>query len=835
MATSNTITQIDFSGGMSALWDPTKTAPNQYRIGINCRARKNGIEGSFKPTKIPTPNLIHQAIFSADDKLVLIAGGQAYVLTNGVMNRVESFSALSTTADVVYHEAVPAPTNFFVNDTYASSVSTTPECIVLQDGENVPRLLLSNLASQLAGVYANWSYGNPAYVPIGKQMAFSGNKLFVVSTDGKKIYQSVSGRPLDFVLNIRNGKKGGDADTTYLAVSAAKLKAIVGTQEGGVLGFTGYRAYTLTPQDAVRTIFGEPYMRPAELFPVGAVNNTSFTRSNGETLFISSRGINKFNETQQVKWQSNISPFGAPIVDFIVRPITRVACASLDDYTFFALSTVFGDGVLVYDNQLQAFVGIDLVGAVKEFAYVEDNGTPRLYYITYTNELYEYNLFSGETSDYAVYFGEYNSGDALTRMRPTSVECVFGNVENAGVATVEMFIDKRASKIVTKDVAVENSDKSQRGFKTVPYSLPLEGNTDVVSNTFDFCGEPYGYALGVFIHCTARARLVSMSLRGDTVENTAVEGRITEESDEVFIAFGSARADLFTSGESYAATEVGKRYYYYADGAGTLMNGEKEFSPELPLNTLVFNAASNVTYFANSGNLIDYSTVETILNLEPNARVIFLGDAGYKDSFGHFRAMGDKNGNLLYALAGDADRKDDATTADFCTKLGFPAYHCLETTHVRFFFCSFDLNETQSVIDADGELVSTPPEMLETGLYAQRIAQTIANGESKVNIVCFHFPAYSSILSPGYAALRWNFKRMGVHGVLSAAALGYERNYLNGVHYVNAGTGDKANIQKGTGDIATAGALILSARRGFVSGEFRGIDGIARDRFSITR
>jgi len=47
------------------------------------------------------------------------------------------------------------------------------------------------------------------YVPVGKQMLWHDGILYVVSPNGKQIFRSVTGRPLDFMVNIT---PSGDKD-----------------------------------------------------------------------------------------------------------------------------------------------------------------------------------------------------------------------------------------------------------------------------------------------------------------------------------------------------------------------------------------------------------------------------------------------------------------------------------------------------------------------------------------------------------------------------------------------------------------------------------------------
>ena len=129
----------------------------------------------------------------------------------------------------IFVQAVPASTqNFLRKETNVAgasleldmenTVQRTVAAIIVQDGINQPKIIEisgGKATDRVSKTYAEWidgTYTSREYIPIGKQMAFFNNKLFVVSTDGTEIYHSVSGRPMDFVVAITlfiGPKQGG--------------------------------------------------------------------------------------------------------------------------------------------------------------------------------------------------------------------------------------------------------------------------------------------------------------------------------------------------------------------------------------------------------------------------------------------------------------------------------------------------------------------------------------------------------------------------------------------------------------------------------------------------
>ena len=105
---------------------------------------------------------------------------------------------------------------------------------MVQDGINQPWLIQLNeliniLTARKLNTYNQWSNvssgaNSREYVPIGKQMMYLNSILFIVAPNGRSIYRSVSGRPLDFMVNIDvDGKKvpseiiGGAASVSFAA------------------------------------------------------------------------------------------------------------------------------------------------------------------------------------------------------------------------------------------------------------------------------------------------------------------------------------------------------------------------------------------------------------------------------------------------------------------------------------------------------------------------------------------------------------------------------------------------------------------------------------------
>lgn len=804
------LTQTDFTGGMTAAADSAKTPANAYRILLNGRVRRNAITGAFAPVRIETPNVVHQAVFASDDQLILVAGGEIYKLEDAdKISKIPNSLLLSQTADVVYHVDTPAATNQLVGlddaAVYASESTTTPECTILQDGLSQPALFFSQGVARRAQTYAEWTPALREYVPIGKQMCHSGKVTYIVSQDGRKIYRSVSGRPTDFVININNaGAKRGDAETTYTAVSAAKTKALVAGQNGGFLAFTGAYAYAGTPDSSLRLIFGELQIRPQELFPIGAIGQNSFTMARGMSVFVSPQGIQSFDQVLQLQQESNNTPFGAQIVDYIIRPITYAATATADDYTFFGLETIFGDGVLVYDNQLETFVSIDLVGRVKEFAVVQQAGRSRVFFITTANELFELPLYSGARKAYSVYFGERTAGSPRSLMSISKVVLGFNNIRAAGAVTVEAYADRARDVSGMKQLTLPRELSA-----AMPVVFPTEASAGAAQITFDFKSK-LAYTAGLAVTVAADADLIEASIELDTPTVVNVKHETLEE--EIFYAVGDVGSDANFYSNCTAAIDSGGFYTAVASAAETFQVGGETYRLAAPYFSRAFIAEADRAYLGETGQLFSWRSLGKLLKkLRPADRLILLGDLGYEASYGAITAALNFYGRAAHdvlAVAGDNDRLQRAA---FTSAFGRPRRSKVSTTYVNFY------------------LFNDPADEGNENWLAANV------DDSKFNVVLFHESPYNASAAGESTSLRWNFRKYGVHAVLSANSGSYQRTYVNAVYYFAAGTGNPRVQVTNPNGITTQGYLLLRAGAARLIVEFYDLDDNIRDAAFITR
>ena len=160
MSTPLQYSQMSFAGGMNQQVDGSRLAANEYSLLINARSRHDIIEPVTLPVDI-TPQGLNkiQGVYAAGNLIVCFGDGLAFYrdenLSNPTWIQLKDFQ-MSATVDVIYAAAVPASvknmsralsgTNNSATNTVTliGAASSSPQCLVVQDGVNQPMLILSN-------------------------------------------------------------------------------------------------------------------------------------------------------------------------------------------------------------------------------------------------------------------------------------------------------------------------------------------------------------------------------------------------------------------------------------------------------------------------------------------------------------------------------------------------------------------------------------------------------------------------------------------------------------------------------------------------------------------
>jgi len=538
--------QANYLSGLSAQLDRTKA--DSYPLLINGRVRDNVVTAIRAPLQDTSVREgLYQNLTAVGSILILFVDGIAFYrdVTTGDAWRQVLGLALDPAATVVDTCVVAASTLNFKRSGPIEAVKftnsparETTEGILATDGVTQPAFVYPEpgglLSARATQTYAQWTESNDGslreYVPVGRYPRQVGDKLYMAikSPAGylNRIAQSVSGRPLDFVVQIDNdtGDKAGDALTTAIAVGFDDITGIYDVP--GVDSFvvtTTLSTHFVTPDFTDLTFFGEPRHRAQPLFPVGVLNNHAAVDVNGDVGFVSTTGILSFNATGQSKIASNSDPISKQIYKLLAPEQTFAAAADFGNYGVFAVNTVYGPGVVVYDKTLRKFVSVDLydnIGQIKQFAKCTTPAGDRLFFITNDNRLFEYDATADTYETCRFYVGDLNSGTAGRAQRLKTVQAIFTNVVDDVVVQITEYTDR------------------QRGTTgQYPLTGALDHNTEVVPNaavegrsnafvSFSPGSAQLGFAVGALIEWRSAAKLAFVAV--DTIDETVAPATLSQ-------------------------------------------------------------------------------------------------------------------------------------------------------------------------------------------------------------------------------------------------------------------------------------------------------------------
>lgn len=551
----------NFEGGMRRNVAPSKLADTEYALLINGRSRY----GTIRPIKLPRnltgeiPPGFYQGLYGVDSILVIFKDGKLWA--RDYAQPINAFAVdpgfqMSHQVDRIYAQPVPvswmniqrkasSTTDNAQPVTFQSSTAGTPQALVCQDGLIQPRLVFSLGSSRVAKTIEEWKNteitdeDTREYVPIGKQMLYHDSIFYIVSPDGKEIYRSVTGRPLDFVVAIdQNGDKlppltSGKPEASRLsyAVSADPItciKTIPSPQQTDSTLGTPFFAGTLKGSFAIfpnylNTLFGEPTFSKNFLFDTGPLNQEAVTPLLGDTAFVTETGITSFNSVASLANEGKNAPFYNNVFKLFEGLIQDVtATITSDNYGFLAVKTIYGYGILVYDTLRESFESLDIYpevsGPIKQFAEIKVFGRRRLFAIT-ASQLFE--LFAGiQTANLSLYCREFEEQDTEVQLIPRRVRVILKDVEENGELTLTPFTDGLRGDTQTKTIT-KNYDTP-----TIPLQIPFGTSTvkTTVNKTFSIERGTKGHSLGI---------LINMNFIGDLVEIMEVgEGEIRDVSDD---------------------------------------------------------------------------------------------------------------------------------------------------------------------------------------------------------------------------------------------------------------------------------------------------------------
>lgn len=544
------ISQTNFSDGLDFLSASHQIAANGYYYLVNARQRLGEIEPNKKPIEVTTiPEGKKQGIISLGNILIAFISGKAWynIDESDIWTQISNFN-MSATVDRYYSIAVPVGNIGYLrklNDagvlsikkTYEFAINGTPASIVVQDGINQPWIIIYEVAtgtftSRVTKGYVGWlnTAGGREYVPIGKQMMIVDAKLYIVSADSKNIYHSISGRYLDFMVNVdTDGNKlateaQGGAISVSFNFDADDITCVtpVGIPSSFLYGTTkNTRIITL---DYTNTIFGEPTYYVAEgPMSLGVVNQDSVVDILGDTAVIDFEGVKSFNAVKQLKVEGNNSIFSLQLSKLLKgKKQYRCRAVSFNNFVLFNLDTTWSNIFAIYDTLLQRWVALDItdVYAVKQFTEVITDSTRKLYAINVEDKLFQ--LYASDEVEVAqlhtkAFCATVNAAPGFNAGQPEVTYAQKGEylklsfvdgTTPATVAIVEMADGKKSLRL-TKDLP---SNLAGFGF---PMIFPIIFNSTQTSEplTFNLAPGIKGHKLTYVVMWNSDAKLQALSLK----------------------------------------------------------------------------------------------------------------------------------------------------------------------------------------------------------------------------------------------------------------------------------------------------------------------------------
>lgn len=480
--------QESFDGGMNQLSPDTRLADNAYRLLINGRVRYGEVEPIQDNEELTAaPAGLKQGLIGVGNVLVAFIAGKAYYKLDDTTawQTISGFS-MSTTAERVWTLAVPASTFNFLRklDTSANrqviavvpdfTVSGTPSGILVQDGINQPWIIFhdsttNTFVARETKKYADWSNTSTVsddreYVPIGRQMFMLNEKVYIVAPDQKSLYQSVSGRPLDFMVNIdADGNKlpsetqGGAASTSF-SFDYKPITCVANIDIEDAFVYATESALRIISLDYTDTLFGEPKYREIAKINAGVVNQFSFVEILGDYAFVDAEVVKSFNAVRQTKWEGRNALFSKMLAR-ATRGIKQTSpqVTTFNDYALFHIQTIYGYATAVYDMLAAQWVGFDIttVNRVKQFATTVTTSENKLFAITEDNKIFQ--MYSSAIP-------------AVVQLHTKAFTAAADNVEIKS-NTLIPFFDRSTTSTTLMTVEYVDSILGQRVIDTIPSKL----------------------------------------------------------------------------------------------------------------------------------------------------------------------------------------------------------------------------------------------------------------------------------------------------------------------------------------------------------------------------
>jgi len=572
------IEQDTFSDGLDLISPDVQVSTSGYVWLVNGRSRYGYVQPVASPVKdAAAPVGLKQGIISIGNAVIMFVAGAAWykLYTSQQWIKVPNF-VMSSTAPNIYSCAVPVSSRNYsrklntsgnITDDMLLSANSrpngTPSGIVCQDGINQPWLITFNennrsFSSRQLNAFASWTPTNGEYVPIGLFMMFMNQKLFVVAPDQQSVYQSISGQPLNFALNVNTAgwpnsgsltTVGTEADygapSTSFAFDYDPITCLqpVNVTDSFIYA-TKNNTYAIT-LNYNSTVFGEPLFTRAASIATGITNQYALVEINGDYAFVTREGIRNFNAVQALKFEGRNSAFSKGVSKLFNGLTQDSAVAfSFDNYSIFNVNTVCGTVCAVYDTIAGKWVALDLfnIGNITQTALIDLTSEVVLYAITDNNDVYTlYTPTSAPMQPFlftraysTIGINQYYSGIAsyanvaasagpITEIKSQKIDLVFRDGSSAGKVYCTEFCNGVEKATLSKELSKANPVDD---YELLPDIQPLV-ESEGQRITFNFNNTARGFKLGYAITWNTDASLMKVRLVTTDISKGTSDGQRT--------------------------------------------------------------------------------------------------------------------------------------------------------------------------------------------------------------------------------------------------------------------------------------------------------------------
>lgn len=607
-------------GGMNQFLDLAKIdGENEYYLLTNGRVRQDTVAPIRAPIKVtkglPSDKL--QGSFSIGSYLLVFVGGKAYYKDTRVDSPWEPIVDFLMSPDAETIEIALVPVSFvnwrrIVNDDNESRdflferVKATPRAAFVTDGVGQPWLIFPDGSARITRDYNGLETENE-YVPSGvHHPLYHDGKLYVVGKDKAGdftlIFHSVTGQVLNFAILYNPDKPdttpedvaGAEALSTAVDYHVITGMFSIPATERAFAVTTSNSTHLIIP-DYERLIGAEPTFIRQLVLDIGALNQRSVVNVLGDTTLITPNGIRSFNATSELRNEGRNATFNRPInklTDGIVQ--TQGATVAFNNYIGYALDTIYGPGIIWFDEMLGVFVALDLypgVGKIKQFAVAVFDSKQELYFIT-DHDVYK--AFAGDYLVTCLYPKDFISSTGNIKLARIYANFT-GGMETSAHVSLGVYDNKKLTGFMSS--AMESAEYSNR--ENFPYPVVLSGG-DSLTYTFDLRDNSrISFRTGFTISWTGSAQLLAVGgelaqhdLRADMNRTYRVIDRVPSNHFAIFSPDGvvglKTVADIGAFQRQYGSADSGARHTFLALGnASTVTGGYAEWEKLISLNRVM--------------------------------------------------------------------------------------------------------------------------------------------------------------------------------------------------------------------------------------------------------